>query len=76
MPARRPPRRDPVWSDDEAPTARANETLAVYQSLLSVFDPLGQRQRLRFVDLARVFGELSDEGQERLLEMAEFLKGR
>lgn len=50
--------------------------MAVYQSLLSVFDPLGQRQRLRFVDLARVFGELSDEGQERLLEMAEFLKGR
>jgi hypothetical protein len=66
-----------VWSDeDEAPTGRTNETLAVYQSLLSVFDPLGQRQRLQFVDLARAFGELTDEGRERLLEMAEFLKGR
>jgi hypothetical protein len=66
-----------VWSDeDEAPTGRTNESLAVYQSLLSVFDPLGQRQRLQLVDLARLFADLSDEGRERLLEMAELLKGR
>lgn len=65
-----------MWDNDEAPTGRTNETLAIYTSLLSVFDPLGQRQRLQFVDLARLFADLSDEERERLLEFAAFLKGR
>jgi hypothetical protein len=66
-----------VWRDeDEAPTGRTNQDLATYQSLLSVFDPMGHRTRLQLVDLARLFADLSDEGRKQLLEMAEFLKGR
>jgi hypothetical protein len=66
-----------VWSDeDEAPTGRTNETLAIYASLLSVFDALGNNERLRFVELAAIFAELSPEGRVKLLELAVFLKGR
>jgi hypothetical protein len=66
-----------VWSDEEeAPTGRTNETLAVYQSLLSVFDALGSGERLRFVELAAIFGELSPDARVKLLELAVFLKGR
>jgi hypothetical protein len=66
-----------VWSDDdEPPTGRTNATLAVYQSLLSVFDSLGNSERLRFVELAALFGELPPEARAKLLAVAMFLKGK
>lgn len=65
-----------MFDPDEPSTARSNSTLATYQSLLSVFDSLGSAERLRFVELAALFGELSEEGRRQLLGLAVFLRGR
>jgi hypothetical protein len=65
-----------VFDPDEPPTGRSNETLLIYTSLLSVFDSFGNAERLRFVELAAIFGELSPEGRVKLLELACSLKGR
>lgn len=61
---------------DEAPTARKNQTIAVYQSLLSVFDELTQAQRLELTELIYHYKDLPPEGRQQLLELAKRLSHR
>lgn len=50
-------------------------TLAMYQGLLSVFDEMTNEQRMEFVELAYVFGQLSGEDRKALVEIANRFKG-
>lgn len=62
--------------DDEPATGKTNQSLAAYQSLLSVFDALGHNERLQLIDLAAAFKELDAKGRAQLLEYAAFVRGR
>jgi hypothetical protein len=48
--------------DDSTPAR--NETAATYASLLSVFDGMTQPERFEFVELARLFAELTTRHRE------------
>lgn len=55
-----------AWEDEES-TGKVNQSLATYQSLLSVFDGLTQPERLEFVELAARWAELPREERAVLL---------
>jgi hypothetical protein len=75
-PPRRPapaPSRGPAievhaWREEE-PTARKNETLALYQSLLSVFDGMDPEARTEFVEFAAVWRGLKREDRAAVLRL-------
>lgn len=64
--------KQPVSS--ETPTASRGLSVAIYQGLLSVFDEMSQDQRMEFVELAFIFGQLKPEDRKALIELAERLK--
>ena len=49
--------------------------MAMYQSLLSVFDEMTPEQRMEFIDLAYTFSQLTKHDRETLVEIANRLKG-
>jgi hypothetical protein len=55
------------FSDAEPPTKPTTESLALYQSLLSVFDGLTQEERGEFVELAALWASMNR--QERRVLM-------
>jgi hypothetical protein len=61
--------------DSDAPTPRKPVDLAVYQSLLSVFDEMTPAQRVAFADFAHLYKALDDEGRKRLLDLAIEMNG-
>lgn len=69
-----PPPRRPASGIQEVPTKPKGATLAIYQGLLSVFDDLTDQQRIEFVELAFVYGQLSDEDRKSLIELANYLR--
>jgi hypothetical protein len=54
------------WEEDEPRTKPTTESLAVYQSLLSVFDGLSPAERTEFVELAAVWAGMKP-GERRAL---------
>ena len=56
--------------EDESSTGSTSQAMAVYQSLLGVFDGLTPDDRLRFVELAAVYSTLSPEARETVLRVA------
>lgn len=69
-----PPPRRPTSGVQETPTKPKGATLAIYQGLLSVFDDMTDQQRIEFVELAFVYGQLSDEDRRALIDLANYLK--
>lgn len=59
-----------AWREEESDTGQTNQSLAVYSSLLGVFDGLTPDQRLAFVELAAVYSTLSPEARETVLRVA------
>lgn len=59
-----------AWREEESDTGQTNQSLAVYSSLLGVFDGLTPDERLAFVELAAVYSTLSPEARETVLRVA------
>lgn len=58
------PSRGPVievtaWREEESDTGQTNQSLAVYSSLLGVFDGLTPDERLEFVELAAIWAGMN-----------------
>jgi hypothetical protein len=55
------------FADAEPPTKPTTESLALYQSLLSVFDGLSQEDRCEFVELAAVWASMNRQERRMLM---------
>jgi hypothetical protein len=62
------------WQDDESSTGKVNATMAVYSSLLSVFDKASPARRGQIVELASECADLPDEAMETVLRVARGLR--
>lgn len=56
-----------AWQDEESSTGRSNQAMAVYSSLLSVFDGLSPEERLEFVELAAVWAGMNRAERKALM---------
>jgi hypothetical protein len=71
MPERRPPVPQPMPLDDllEPPTGKTNQPLSLYQTLLSRFDTLNDRERTDLVELVSLFADVGPEDRVLLLRL-------
>lgn len=77
--ARRPP---PVSTPerlerhtDEPPTGRSNQTLQLYQTMLSRFDILTDAERTDLIELVSLFAEATSDDRQLLLALARRVSG-
>jgi hypothetical protein len=71
MSERRPPVPQPMPLDDllEPPTGKTNQPLSLYQTLLSRFDTLNDRERTDMVELVSLFADVGPEDRVLLLRL-------
>lgn len=71
MTERRPPLPRPAALDEalEPPTGRTNQPLSLYQTLLSRFDTLNDRERTDMVELVSLFADMGPEDRVLLLRL-------
>lgn len=71
MPERRPPLPQTGSLEDllEPPTGRTNQPLSLYQTLLSRFDTLNDRERTDMVELVSLFADMSADDRVLLLRL-------
>lgn len=71
MPERRPnlPQPGPIEDPLEPPTGRTNQPLSLYQTLLSRFDTLNDRERTDMVELVSLFADMGPDDRVLLLRL-------
>jgi hypothetical protein len=71
MPERRPPQPQAGSIEDllEPPTGRTNQPLSLYQTLLSRFDTLNDRERTDLVELVSLFADMSADDRVLILRL-------
>ena len=71
MPERRPPQPQAGSIEDllEPHTGRTNQPLSLYQTLLSRFDTLNDRERTDLVELVSLFADMSADDRVLILRL-------